>query len=752
MQQYSLIGEAVPRVDATEKVTGSANYAADIPIDLHAWALVVRSPHHHARILQIDTTAAQSLPGVLAVITIEDVPGEKIVGDIIPDRPVLASGKVRFLGEPVALVVAETFDAAQAACAAVTVSYKPLPAALDLSSALAANAPVIHQPGNIVDTVQVTCGDLEQGFRFADHTIEAQFSLQRVYQAYLEPEAASVQINPDDSITVWVSSQKPFSDRDTICKVLGLPEEKVHVISAAVGGAFGAKEDSSLNVLAALAAWKTKKSLRLVNSRSESFLAHPRRHPASLRYRAGFREDGRLTALEVHASLDTGAYASYGPAVVQLFTETVPGPYRIPNVQVTSQLVYTNGPICGAFRGFGAPQAAFGIESLMDRIAVQLGISPVEIRRRNIWQPGDHAYTGVIVNQPEALPAILDHADSELARLSSLPAEQGRKAGVGFALGLQTMGLGYRVPDDTSICLEWQPNGRVKVFLGAPDIGQGLATVAAQITAQVLGIPVDQVDITELNTSQVPNSGVTCASRMTYNVGNAILLAADHAVDALLATASEYLGVEKSCLAYSNGRIQRMDTASATAIPLNLLAGKIIAATGSPLQGMATFQFPYSADTPPDLPFGMPHVKFVFGANVVRVEVDEETGQVTPTHVTAIHDLGKIINRAGVEGQITGGVLQGLGYAFSEDMCLAAPERWVDRFSEYLIPTIVDTPPEMKMILLEFPEQSGPFGAKGIGEIAIVPTAPASASAVLSACGISPTRLPITPQDLFKVS
>ena len=751
MQQKSMIGQSVIRVDAHEKVTGSANYAADIPLDQMAYATVVRSPHHHARILEIDTEAAQAQPGVLAVVTIEDVPGEKIVGDIIPDRPVLASGKVRFLGEPVVLIIAESAEAAQDAGRLVSIRYQVIKEVLDLASALAPDAPAVHHPGNIVDTVHVSRGDLEQGFRLADHILEADFNLQRVYQAYLEPEAATVKVHEDGSLTVWVSSQKPFSDRDMICKVLGLSEDQVTVISAVVGGAFGGKEDSSLNVLAALAAWKTKRSLRLVNSRSESFLAHPRRHPANIRYRAGYRADGRLTALEVHASLDTGAYSSYGPAVIQLFTETVPGPYRIPNVEVTSQLVYTNAPICGAFRGFGAPQAAFGIESVMDRIAAQLDLSPIEVRRRNIWLPGDHAYTGVIVNQAEALPAILDHAQPEFDRLRALPAQAGHKAGVGFSLGLQTMGLGFRVPDDTSICLEWQSDGRVKLNLGAPDIGQGLQTVAAQITAQVLGISMDQVEVAELNTAKVPNSGVTCASRMTYNVGNAILLAADHAVDALLSNAAEYLGVERSCLTYSNGRIQRLDAPSATVIPINLLAGRIIAATGNPIQGTATFQFPYSADTPPDLPFGMPHVKFVFGANVVRIELDEETGQVTPTHVSAIHDLGKVINRAGVEGQITGGVLQGLGYAFSEDMCLASPNRWVDRFSEYLIPTILDAPPEISMTLLEFPEESGPFGAKGIGEIAIVPTAPAAASAVRAVTGVSPSRLPISPQEILNL-
>lgn len=749
MQPNSLIGQSVPRIDARKKVTGRAAYAADIPVEHPAWAVVLRSPHHHARILEVNTAAAQAMSGVYSVITIEDVPGEKTFGDIIPDRPVLASGKVRFLGEPVAIVVAETQAAAQSACQAISVSYEPLPAALDIPAALAPDAPAVHQPGNLLDTVSVSTGDLEQGFRLADHTLEAEFTLQRVYQAYLEPEACTVRVDPNGMLTVWVTSQKPFSDRDAICKVLALPEDQVQVISAAVGGAFGAKEDSSLAILAALAAWKTRKNLRLVNTRSDSFLAHPRRHPASLRYRAGFRADGRLTALEVHADLDTGAYASYGPAVMQLFTETVPGPYHIPNVSVTSRLVYTNAPICGAFRGFGAPQAAFGIESLFDRIAASLSLSPIEVRRRNIWQPGDLAYTGVPVNQPEALPAILDQAETEMNRLAAIPAAEGRKAGVGFALGLQTMGLGFRVPDDTSICLEWQSDGRVKVFLGAADLGQGLATVTAQMTAQALGLSMDMVDVSELDTFNVPNSGVTCASRMTYNVGNAILLAADHAVDALLSAAASFLGVEKTSLLYSGGRIQRVDAPSATAIPFNLLAGRIIAETQSPIQGMATFSFPYSPNTPPDLPFGMPHVKFVFGANVIRVEIDPQTGQVSPTHVTAIHDLGRIINRAGVEGQITGGVLQGLGYAFSEDMCLAAPNRWVDRFSEYLIPTVLDAPPELKTILLEFPEESGPFGAKGIGEIAMVPTAPAAASAVRAATGQPPARLPITPQDVF---
>jgi len=770
------IGKSEIRKDAWAKAAGTALYTADIPLKGVKAVAVVRSPHHHARFLAIDPNAAQTLPGVLAVITSSDfpvaagTPGGKTIGAIVPDRPPLANGVVRFIGEPVALVVAETLEQARRGAAAVQVEYERLPAVFDPLAALQPDSPLVHPGGNLLTEYDVTGGDLQAGFAAAEIILEETFTTPRAAPAYLEPEVAMAtwaapqsgeaplgpgalpaplapgQVTGESVLWVWVSSQKPFADAKDIAYVLDLPVERVRAISAVIGGAFGGREDSSISVLAALAAWKTGHPVRLVNTRHESFTGHPKRHPAHLRLKLGATREGRLTALEATVHLDPGAYASYGPAIGGLLTEVVPVAYNIPNVRVNTRVVYTNTPICGAMRGFGAPQAHFATESLMDMLAQRLALDPVELRQRNVLKPGDRMFTGVIAGGATAgLPAILDHAAAAMQRLRAVPPAGGRRAGVGIAMLAQSMGYGHGLPDDSTNGLEWLPDGRVLVHLGAPELGQGLQTAAEQMTAEFLGLPYASIVTAGLDTHIVPDGGVTCASRMTYIVGNSLQEASHLLVDELLDYAAETTRQLRAGLRYAAGQVILPDGRQVNACDLAARAAE----AGVRLKAQATFSFPYPSETTPQhLPIGMPHVMFGYGAQVARVEMDPELGTVEVTDVVAIHDVGRIINRLGAESQIEGGVVMGMGYALLEDMGLKSDGRWVDSFTEYLLPTSLDAPHRIQSILLETPEESGPFGARGIAEMCLSPPAPAIANAVCNATGRRARSIPIRPEML----
>jgi len=742
----SLIGAPEIRKDAAGKATGAAQYVADLNLPETTYAVAVRSPHHHAKILSIETTKAQQFPGVMAVLTSADVPGAKTFGALIPDQPVLAMGEVRHMGEPVALIVAKSLDAAKKAAARVDTEYEPLPPVFDPISALEAGSHVVHPGGNLLSRFNLDSGDLPSGFASADIILEEDFAVPRITPGYMETENSTARYNPDGSLTVWVSSQEPFVDRTAIASVLGLDEEKVQVLTMVIGGAFGGKEDSSLQVMAAFAAYMTRGTVKMVNNRRESFQAHPKRHPAKIHLKLGAKRDGTLVALQGTVWMDTGAYTSYGPAVGSLLTEMVTGPYRIPNVSVETNVVFTHSPYCGAMRGFGSPQAHFAIESAMDTLAERLNMDPADLRAKNILHAGDTLPSRVVLNETGlGLERCLEVARETRDRFQRKPASPGKVSGVGFALAMQSMGLGAKVPDISGNRLEWLPDGRVLIHLGSPDLGQGLITVAEQITASALGLPFSQVVTSQLDTSVVPNGGVTCASRMTYLVGNAMLRGADALKKQLLADASRAIHMPAECLTYSDGNVVLPDGSK---LPAPEFASRA-AENGRPIQAEAVAEFPYPEDkTPAHLPVGMPHIKYVFAAQVARVEVDPELGTVEVTDLAAIHDLGRVINRMTAEGQIEGGVIMGLGYALYEDMFLKSNGQWVDSFTEYLLPTTCEMPGNLEVIMLEYPELDGPYGAKGLAEITVVPTAPAIANAVSNAVNVRIMSLPITPEKI----
>lgn len=743
-----LIGARKIRKDAWEKVTGETRYIADLEVETLV-GNVKRSTQHHARITEVDTRQAEKAPGVVKVLTAEDVPGKKTFGPLIPDRPVLAGDVVRHVGEPVVLVVAETKAAAERAVEKVKVSYEPLPVVFDPREALQEGAPQLHKDGNLATAYDVSNGDVEAAMAEAEVVLEETFSVPRISPAYLEPESSFAYWDEEGKLTVIVSSQKPFEDRAHIAEVLDVEEEELRVRTVAIGGAFGGKEDSGLHILAAFGAWATGENVRLVNDRKESFLAHAKRHPAQLIYRLGAMEDGTLVALDATVYLDTGAYASYGPAVGGLLTEMVPGSYRTPHVRCKTLVAYTNAPFSGAMRGFGSPQAHFAMEGMLDMLAERLDMDPLELRRKNILRPGDAMFTEVRVeDSAKSLPLILDHLEHERERLLEKPVSPGKMAGVGLALSVQSMGLGYRVPDDSTNGVAWDREGGVRVLLGSPDLGQGLEPVVEQMVAEELGLPYEAVAATHVDSRITPDGGVTCASRMTYLTGRSVIKAARQMVERLLEYAASTLEVSRGELSYQEGEVV---LAGEKRIPVSEFTHRA-EEEGVTIQAEATVSFPYPEETTPKhLPIGMPHVMMCFGGQLARVEVDADLGLVEVTDLVAVHDVGRVINRTGVEGQIEGGVAQGIGYALMEDMQFKGEQGWVDGFVEYLLPTSEDVPEEIKTILLEIPEPSGPFGAKGVAEIALVPTAPAITNAVAQATGKWMTQLPIQPEKIMGV-
>lgn len=741
------LGERIIRKDAYDKATGKAKYVADIKTQNMLYGYVLRSNEHSARLLAVNSQAAKEMPDVVAVLTSADIPGEITHGALIQDQPALAHQVVRHIGEPIVLIIANTRSAAKKAAEKIRVTYETLTPVFDPVLALQPESPKVQPSGNLITKYDICNGDIQEGFAQADLIIEEQFSVQRVSPGYMEPESSLAVYNPDGTLTVWVSSQEPFEDRKTIARVLGIDEHLVRVKSAVVGGAFGGKEDPELQVLAALGAWMTRSTVQLVNARHESFVAHPKRHPAQFFYKVGVKKNGKITALKAKAVMDTGAYASYGPAVASILTETLAGSYQIPNVQVDTYVVLTNSPLSGAMRGFGAPQSHFAIESLIDIIAEKIGMDPIDLRQQNILKPGDHLFTRVPLDATaSALPACIEKAREARKQLENIPARPGKTAGVGMALAMQSMGLGAGVPDTISHTLEWLLDGRVRLYLGAPDLGQGLAVAAEQIAAEALEIPYEHIETVFVDTSVTPNGGVACASRMTYMAGNAIIQAAEGIKQQLLNEAARLLNTSIELLDYAEGKILQKNGAS-------VAVGEItsrLAEEGQFIKQEGSFSFPYPKEKTPDhLPIGLPHVMFVFASNVARVEVDQDLGTIQVTHLVTINDVGKVINRLGVEGQIEGGAATGLGYAILEDVALKQNGQWVDSFTEYLLATTKDMP-EIESTILEIPEASGPHGAKGVGEIVLVPTAPAIANAVFSATGVRVRSLPINAERILQ--
>jgi aldehyde oxidoreductase len=736
------VGQRLVRLDGQGKVNGKEIFGAD---EIPAGALVVRAircPHHRARFRlgDLDAFVAEH-PGIHCVLTAKDVPGENCYGVISPfaDQPVFAETEARFRGEAVAAVVGddavmEAFDSAS-----FPVTWEELPPLTSIAAALAPDAPRIHakREGNILVRGRVVRGDVEKALREAAVVVEDEYETGFIEHAYIEPEAGFAR-RVGDTIEIQACTQAPYMDRADLAKILGIPPESVRIIPTAVGGGFGAKLDLSVQPFVALAAWILRRPVRMVYSRQESIISTTKRHPSSIRLRAGAGRDGKLLAMDFAADFNTGAYSSWGPTVAARVPVHASGPYHVPHYRALTRAIHTHLVPAGAFRGFGVPQTAIAQEQLYDDLADRLGIDRLEFRVVNALDDETPTVTGQVLGKGTGIRACFEAlrprwiAARDQAATFNATTDGPLRRGVGVA------GMWYgcgntSLPNPSTIRVGLKPDGRIALHQGAVDIGQGSNTIVTQICADAMGVPIDRFDLVSGDTSITPDCGKTSASRQTFVTGKAAHMAGTELRQAILRLADAYecavitFGDAGVTTEEENGKLRAMNLRD---LPLDKY--------GYVLTREATFD-------PPTSPLdangqGTPYAVFGFGAHLAEIAVDTELGTVKVLAITAAHDIGRAINPTLIEGQIEGGAAQGLGMALMEEFFPGKGENLHD----YLIPTAGDMPP-VESILIEDPSPIGPFGAKGIGEQAVIPTAPAILNAIKDAIGVRIRRLPATP-------
>ncbi len=748
-----VVGQRVVRHDARDKVSAATAYAADwaMPGMLHG--VVLRSPYPAARIVRLDTSRAAAMPGVATIMTAGDVPRNTLftdvpgqtttVGPLRATLHVLAEGRVRHQGEPVALIAAETLEQAREAMEAIDVAYDPIPGVFDAAAALAPDAPQVHESGNLLARWHVKSGDLEAAFARAAVVVEGEYRTQVVDAAYLEPESGVAWVDSDGVITIRVSTQVIEHFRD-VADVLDVPHNRVRVIGTYLGGGFGGKEDVTVEVYLGLLAWKTGRPVKMVWTRQESLVARAKRHPYRMRYRTAALATGEIIGQQIDLLADAGGYAYLSALVLLYSTVMAAGPYRVPAVSVEARAVYTNNPPTSAMRGFGGMQVVFGYESQMDRVARALGLSPLEVRRINALRRGDTLPVGQKLETHVAIPELVERAWDALGDPTPPPASH-VKIGRGLACNLQSYGRIVWLHDWSSAWVGFEMDGSLVVRSGVPDVGGGQASSLCQIASEVLGVPMARISVHIADSALTPLAGTTTASRQLYMSGNAVLKASRELREQLLAAAATLLETDAGELDMVDAQVVSRHGRTLT-LP-ELLRG--CARLGVPRSHLGVYHAP--AGEPVDLATGSGKIfpDYTFGAHAAEVAVDTETGTVSVLKLVAAHDVGRAINPQSVEGQIQGGAVQGLGFALMEDVVLEDGVNMSTSFASYLIPSAVDVP-DVEPVVVESGEGLGPFGARGIGEPPIGPPAAAVANAIEDATGARVTSLPITPERVAR--
>jgi CO/xanthine dehydrogenase Mo-binding subunit len=746
-----IVGTEIARHDAIEKVQGRTVYAADFALPGMLHAMLKRSDYAHARVVRVDTAAAKAIDGVVAVYTAADVPQNTVwvdvpgqtleVGALKARSNVLAEEVVRYHGEPIALVAAESEDAALAAVEAIEVEYEPLPVIDDAERALDPDAPQLHETGNLLAAWQLEEGEVEAGLEGADVVVEHEYGTQFIDHAYLEPEAGVAWRDTDGVITIRAATQVVEHFRD-VARILDLPDNKVRVITPYVGGGFGGKEDMTVEPYLGIVVALTGRPTRMIWSRQESLQARQNRHAVRMRYRTGADSEGRLVAMDIDILSDGGAYALLSALVLLYSTTCATGPYRCPNVRIRARTVYTNHTPCSAMRGFGGMQVTLGYEGQMDLLAEKLGVDPLELRRRNFVEQGDTLPIGQPLETTVELPALID-AVSE--RLGPPPQATGprRAVGRGFACNLQPYGRCIWLNDWSSAWVGFELDGTLVIRIAVPDIGGGQASSLIQIASEVLGVPHERIVIHIGDSALNPLTGTTTATRQLYMSGNAVLTAARDLRDNLAGVAADLLEVEAEQIEFEADGIRERG-GDRTLSFRELLAA--CASVDIPWHVLSTYRAPKGVPWHADEDWrGQVFPDFTYGCHAVDVEVDLDTGQVRVLGYVAAHDIGQAINRQSVEGQIEGAVAMGLGYALSERLVFEDGQNLTGSFAQYLIPTAVEVP-AIESVVLESGEGVGPFNARGIGEPPIGPPAPAVAAAIHDATGARLAQLPFTPE------
>ena len=772
--------QSAPRPDGTLKVTGDFAYSSDLWVQGMLWGVTVRSPHPRARIRSIQIAEALATPGVAAVLTHEDVPGRPTYGVEIHDQPVLAFPDVRYQGEAVALVAADHPEIARRAAARVLVDYDVLEPLADAEAAMADDAPRLHPDGNLLRHVRVRHGDPEAT---AEVVVAGEYEVGMQDQAFLGPESGLAVPDGEGGVDLYVATQWLHIDRDQVAASLGLEPERVRLTLAGVGGAFGAREDLSMQIHACMLALRTGRPTKMLYSRQESFVGHVHRHPARLRYEHGATRDGRLVYVRARIVLDGGAYASSSTAVCSNAACFAPGPYEVPNASIDCYVVYTNNPPCGAMRGFGAVQTCFAYESQMDRLAAELGVDPVELRRRNAMRTGSSLPTGQRVEGPVAVAELLRRVrDMPLPPAADAPGDlrdlpggvgnvthgEGVRRGLGYAVGYKNLAYSEGFDDAATARVRLSVTAEeplVEVHTAAVEVGQGLVTVQAQIARTELGV--ERVVVLPADTA-VGSAGSSSASRQTWMTGGAVRAACQAVRAGVLRLAAAKLGRDPATLALSTGAVvsrlpghgDAPDPADGGEGPDPAGAARILEAGGGEvLLGLAellgatvveetrTYRHRRTFPLDPETGQGDAHVAFAFAAHRAVVDVDTELGLVKVVEVATAQDVGRALNPQAVEGQIEGGIAQGLGLALMEEIQLDGGKVRNPSFTDYLIPTVLDMPP-VRLDVLELGHPDSPYGVRGVGEPPTISSTPAIVAAVRAATGHPLTRVPLRPDDV----
>lgn len=745
MTTYEVVGKPVTREDGPDKVSGAHVYPADVTRPGMIFGKVLRSPFPHAKIVRIDTSRAAELAGVHAVVTGQDLLGMR-VGRFLRDVPPLAEDKVRFVGEKVAAVAADDPDIAEEALLLIDVEYEELPAVYDPLEAMEPGAPVVHEgsptygstsgpvemlQGNVVYHNAWSGGNLEQGFRESDLVFEHTFTTPWVHQGYMEPYSCIVEVDDSGQVQVWANNKQPFLLRRQLASGLGLPEDQITINPCGIGGDFGGKAGAMNVPVAHALAQRSGRPVQMVMSYVEELMAGNPRHPSVITIKTGMKTDGRFWARQSHVVYNGGAYGGFrGSLNLNGSRQAGGGPYRIPNFQIDSYMMYTNNVPCGSYRAPGEPQAVFAVESHTDMIAAEMGLDPYELRLRNVVQEGDVSGTGQRFNHL--------HGEETLRRAAEASGwgtpkagpttKAGPHIGRGMALGQRPQGqavFNARVGVDE--------DGRATVYTTVPDTGVGFHTVARQVVAEDLGIPVEDVALMRLDTGQVEfDTGAGAGT--SVGAANAALGAAQEARQKLTGLAAEFYGWAEERIVFRQGRVF-VEGDPERGVPIGDLAGRSVAAVGSPITGDVT-----TTAEEPDVTS--------FCAQVAEVEVDSETGQIKVNRIVTAHDVGTIFNPLGHQGQIDGAVIQGLGYGLMEELQSEDGNISTLSLGDVKIPAIADIP-ELVTVLVESSDGNGPFKGKAIGENPISPVAPAIANAVFDAVGVRINDLPVTAEKVL---
>ncbi|MBV7272442.1 xanthine dehydrogenase family protein molybdopterin-binding subunit [Clostridiaceae bacterium UIB06] len=742
-----VIGRSAIRFDALTKVTGEEKYAADYYPQNYLWAGIKRSAYPHAKIISIDSSQAKNMAGVISVLTGEDVLGSNRLGIFEKDQPILADGIVRHYGEAVSLVTAETKDILEKAIAAILVEYEPLPAVFDPKEALKEDSVILHPNracGNVLLSSEISCGKGAEALVDCAYTAEVLVSVNWQDHACLETECGVAWLEEDGSIAIIASTQTPFRDRLELAGALKIPPNKFRIMAPYLGGAFGGKDGITVQGFLALAALNSGgRPVKMWYSREERFLAGTKRHPAVMEYKLGCNEEGILQALDCSILMDTGAYAALGGEVLELAMEHAGGPYCIAHTQIRGTVVYTNNPVASAFRGFGVPQAAAGMEQVIDELAKAAGIDPMEFRIKNAVRRGSVTPAGVLLTQTvgmeECLEKVSKHRlwQERQSWIDSAPAFKRR--GVGIAACYHGIGFGPVIADYANAKLELSYDGRIIVYIGVGDMGQGNASTYLQIAGHVLFQGYDNMEIVMTDTAKTLPSASSSSSRTTFTYGNAVREAANILKKRILERALllfsfqmlEQLNIDD--LVLLPGRI--LHQPSGMELPLKMVAGSMDVSERATTYSYTTPVNKQVMKTGKNLRcHGYPHRVFSYGVQLVRVELDTLTGETSICELLNCIDAGCVLNPEVFEQQIQGGAAQGIGYAMFEDFSLKYGKIRTNDFSTYIIPTAMDIP-DMEIITVSLAEYDGPYGMKGAGEIGIDGILPAVANGLASIIG-----------------